>query len=267
MKKDAEDRVRKELGVATIQPVRLRAGDSLLLCIYIANVLFIFQSTGRSATSNLITGISAAAILEIRRTKARFLELCSQDEEEEGADTALKELGFLDFDLDEYSKEVGEEMLLVLREMVVHCREALIGLEVIRRLKSLADCFNAIWSEEEVKLACEIAEKAIRSPLRKRSKLYQSGMAALKDLSQYKTLKENKLYRVPLGTIKGLRGGKDDVDAPGPSPPKRPCLVEGEDDDDKYHQLMEDLANSTDPELSLSIESQIEEMGYEPNIQ
>lgn len=159
---------------------------------------------------------------------------------------------------------MGEELLLVLREIVVHCRAVSVGMEVIRRLKSLADSFNATWREEEVKMACEIVEKALRNPLGKRSKLYQSGMAALKDFSRYKTLKENRLSRVPLNTIKGLRGGKDDVDA-GPSPAKRPCLED--DDDDKYHQLMEDLASSTDPEVTLSIESQIEGLGYEPHIQ
>lgn len=154
--------------------------------------------------------------------------------------------------------------MLLLQEIVAYCRAARIGLEVLRRLKSVADSFHATWGEEDMKLACQVVEKAIRSPQGKRTKLYQSGMATLKDLSHYKTFKENKLNKVPLDTIKGFRGGKDDIDAPSP---KRPHLESGVGDDEEYQQLMEELASSTDPQHMLNIESQIEEMGYEPHIQ
>lgn len=173
----------------------------------------------------------------------------------------------MDFD-DEYTKEVGKEMMLLLQEIVAYCRAAHIGLEVLRRLKSVADSFHETWEREDVKLACQVVEKAIQSPHGKRSKLYQSGIATLKDLSHYKAFKDNKLNIVPQNTIKGFRGGKDYIDGP---PPKRPCLEpEGQDgisDDDKYQRLMEDLASTTDTQKMLNIESQVEEMGYEPQIQ
>lgn len=192
------------------------------------------------------------------------MELCSQEADQDGADTALRDIGFLDFEQDAYTEEVGLEVLVLLREIVAHCRVAFVGLEVIRHLKSVADSFNTTWGEEEVKLACEIVEKAIRNPHSKRSKLYQSGIAVLKDFSMNKTLKENKLHKMPLDTIKRFRGGREETDAPSidAPPSKRPC-----DTDEKYHQLMEDLATSTDPEKILNIEEKIEELGYEPHIQ
>lgn len=203
--------------------------------------------------------------MEIRRAKAKFLDHCSQEEEAEGADTALKEVSFLDFDLDEYTKEVGEELLMLFIEIVARCREAVVGLEVLRRLNAVADRFHVSWEEREVKLASQVVVKAIGPPHRKRSKLYQSGMATLKNLSQYKNFRENKLNKIPLDAIKGFRSGRDDVDAPSP---KRLCMEEEEmSEEDKYQKLMEDLASSTDTHQMLNIESQLEEMGYEPNIQ
>ena len=203
--------------------------------------------------------------MEIRRAKAKFLDCCSQDKEEEGANTALKEVSFLDFDLDDYAKEVGEELLLLFMEIVAHCRAGMVGLEVLRRLNGVADRFHSMWEGREVELACQVVKKAIGRPHGKRSKLYQSGMATLKDMSQYKNFKENQLYKIPVAAIKGFRSGRDDTDAPSP---KRPCLEEEpSSEEDKYQKLMEDLASSTDAHQILNIEAQIQDMGYEPHVQ
>lgn len=207
--------------------------------------------------------MSAVAILEVRKSKARFLESWSREEDEGYADSALGEIAFLDFEQDEYTKEVSLEMLTMLREIGIRCRVAFIGLEVIRRLKSIADCFNSTWDVEEMKLVCNLVGKLMRDSRQKRSnKVYQSGMALLKDLSSYTVVKKNGLNKVPLDTIKKLRGGKDEIDAPSN---KR--IRTEEDDDEKYHRLMEELATSNDPTQILNIEDEIEMMGFEPHIQ
>ena len=202
------------------------------------------------------------AILEIRRTKAKFLDSISREAEEESAEVALGELAFLDFEQDDYSIEVGEEALLMLREVVVHCKVSTIRLEVLRRVKSIADSFNSEWKEmEQVELVCQVVEKAMHR-CNKRSRVYQSGLALLKDISSYQSLKDNKLNQGPLNAIRKLRG-RDEVDADVMVPEAKRHEEEG----DRYLSLMETLASSTDPEQILSIESQIEEMGYEPHIQ
>ena len=155
---------------------------------------------------------------------------------------------------------------MMLREVAMHCPAAAIGLEVIRILKSMAECFNKTWDEEDVKLVCEIAQNTIQSQHRKKSKVYQSGMALLKDLCFYKSLKQNKLQKIPLDTLKKFRAGKDSVDAPDAKRPRQDDSHD-EDIDEKYQQLMEDLASSTDPEEERAIETQITELGYEPLIQ
>lgn len=221
-------------------------------------------SHSHSSSSQLVTGISAVAILEIRRTKAKFLDSVSREGED--AEHALGELTFLDFEQDEYSIEVADETLLMLRELVFHSKVPTIILEVLRRAKSIADSFNSKWKDEEqVRLICQMVEKAIQYSNKKKSRVYQSGLALLKDVSSYKSLKENKLNKEPLSAIRKLRGrGREEVDADVPDA-KRPCLAEEEDE--MYIGLMETLASSTDTEQILNIESQIEEMGYEPHIQ
>lgn len=169
-------------------------------------------------------------------------------------------MAFLDFEQDEYTKEVAEEVLFALRELVLRCKTPRIILEVLRRVHNIAEGFNSKWkSAGPVRQVCQVVEKAMTQSSGKKSKVYQSGLALLKDLSSYKALKENKLNREPLGVIRKLRGARDEVDYPGA---KRLHL-----DENQYIDLMERLADTADIQEVLSIEEQIKEMGYEPNVQ
>lgn len=202
------------------------------------------------------------AILELRKVKAKYLEGLEEDPEE-SADVALKEVGFLNFEEDLYTQEVAWELLALLREITMYSSAQLVSLEVIRWLNSMMECFAAKWERKEVELLCMVTKAAMTK--RKRSKAYQSGMALLKDLALNKALKEKKLHQIPLDVIKRQHGGKDDIDAPDT---KRPhLLTQQEDTDDKYHQLMIELASSSDPKRIPEIEKQIEEMGCEANVQ
>lgn len=246
MKKDAEDRIRRELGVATVDPAR--------------------SSVSRSKCSELVSSISAVAILEVRQVKARFLEAYSRGEElEEHAEQALGGLAFLDFEQDEYMLEVSAETLLVLREIVHQCKVPTINLKVLRRVKAITDSFNSKWKGvDQVQVVCQIVERAVLNSNRKRSRVFQSGLALLKDLSSYKALKAKKWNEEPLSVIRMLRS-REEVDADEPTPNKRPHVEE--DVEEKYLSLMETLAHTTDTDKILEIEQQIEEIGYEACIQ
>ena len=227
--------------------------------LFITRCSTVYIQTVRSHPGELVTGISAVAILEIRRSKSRFLEA-----EEDYAESALGELAFLDFEQDEYSIEVAEEALYLLREVVLRCKTSTIILEALRRIKSIADNFNERWDKmEQVQLVSQIVENAIQNS-RKRSRVYQSALALLKDLSLYESLKAKKLNKEPLSVIAKLRGD-DQVDA-DVQPPEAKRQHLSEDEGDKYISLMESLANSEGTEEILHIENQIQELGYEPNI-
>lgn len=219
-----------------------------------------------SPTSYIITGVSAAAILEIRRAKAKFAEMWSGRTEH--ADLALGEVDFIDVE-DEYDIKVGEELMLLFKEIILHCKDPSISLEVIRRLKAIADCFHGKWKKNEVELACEVICISMQDARTKskRSRVNQSGLALLKDLSTDRVLKKRKLHLVPQNTIKKLLAreetdaGVQDAEQP---PSKRPHL---ESEEDKYLELMETLAQTSNPEETLAVEQKLQAMGYEPHVQ
>lgn len=231
----------------------------------ILNTLMYIQETKPSSTeAGLVTGISAAVIIEIRQMKARLMEASSSKKEGE---EIIKNLNFLDFEEDEYKTEVGREMMLFLRQVIVLYKDPSILLEVLRRLQSVANCFSSQWSREQVKLVCDIVVMVIKSSSSKRSKVYQSGVALLKDLSNHKAIKERKLHTVPLNAIKSLRAGRDEIDAPPAA--KRPHQMEEEEEEEEvYLKLMEELVQTTDLDKVLQIEQKLQELGYdEPYVQ
>lgn len=270
MKKEAEERVRKELGVATILAV------SCKVVLFQNYSLICTQNKASPNTSaDLINGISASAILEIRRTKAKFLEDMRKSQKK-AAETALREVSFVDFEADGYLSDVGKEMILLLRE-IAHCKETAIALEVFRRLQVVAECFKVDWKVEEVKLICDVVEVALHATgSSHHSKVYQSGMALLKDQTQALNKTENKKKMIPVHTMKRLResmkrkehGAQEETDeglvtdSDDGKASKRP-----RQEDDEYFDLMEKLGETSNWELVTQIESQLEEMGYEPFVQ
>ncbi len=237
--------------------------ESLATCMH--DCVCSQQAKESSQSKELVTGISAVAILEIRQAKAEFLEVWRREEGDEGtAEHTLAKLAFLDFEQDEYAMEVAEEMMHLLREMAVRCKAPTTTLEIIRALKSMAESFNSQWEAAQVKDVCQLVLTAIRGNHNRRSKSYQSALAFLKDLSSYKPLKE--VSKEPLKALKSLRTAKDETDT-GEPPSKRPHTEEEEEMEDQYHELMEQLADCTDPEQALNLEREIESLGCDVHVQ
>ena len=219
----------------------------------------------------MVTGVSAAAILKIRQAKAKFLDGWTEKEgDETTAENVLAKLAFLDFEQDEYTIEVTDDMIFLLSEVAVRCKGATIALEMIRSLKSMADSFNSKWNAEQVKRVCQVVLNVVKGGRHtRRSKPYQSGLAFLKDLSSYPSLRERRLTRDPFNAIKMLRGGRDETDT-GEVPPSKRLRADSEqeeDGEDRYHQLMEELASCTDPQQAIDLHDQIDGMGYDSQVQ
>lgn len=228
------------------------------------------------SSTALVTGVSAAAILEIRQAKAKFLEsLSSTDNGLAQAIVALSEVCFLDVEADQYEEDVGKELMLLLQQIAGHCKDPTITLEVIRRLKSVAEQFHGEWGEERVQLMCNVVKVAMHGgPRSKKSRVFQSGLALLKDLSRYSFLKEHDLHTIPQQVIKTMRAAREETDTGMQELPEAKRSrqedgqqEEGDGEEDKYLELMEELVDTTNPERTLEIEGELETMGCIPYVQ
>ena len=224
-------------------------------------------------TDHLSSGVSASTIVEIRKSKADILGLNGSVIDQGQGEDFLSAVSFINPEIDTYLPEVCVELMAYFDQLVAYCNNPVVLLEVIRRLKILADTFHPQWSERDVEQISQLSHVAMRG-VSKRSRLYQSATALLKDLSMYGELKRKNLHTIPSDYLKGLREGDlvdGDVEPPaakrlcedgahGPPPPNT------DDDDERYLELMEQLAACEDKREIERIESQLDEMGYEPNI-
>lgn len=273
MKREAERRAKDEMGVGT-PPVSIHTCISQRLCC-----LFTYLPLQESTppTDHLSAGVSASTIVEIRKSKADILELNGSPIDQGQGEDFLSVVSFINPEIDSYLPEVCIELMAYFDQLVAYCNDQVVLLEVIRRLKILADTFHPQWSKRDVEQISQLSHAAMQG-VRKRSRLYQSATALLKDLSMYGELKKKNLHTIPSDYLRGLRGSDlvdGDLDPPeakrlcedgthGPPPP-----TAGDDDnqdDERYLELMEQLAACEDEREIERIESQLDEMGYEPNI-
>ena len=242
MKREAEERARREVGVAR-------------------------DSKGTSKDGDLMAGVSAATIVEIRIHKATLAQLNNQKITKNGGQEYLDKVDFIDFEKDQYLTDVGRELLAYLNQLVVSCEDASVQLEVIRRLKSMCDTFQKQFTHEDVEAVTLVAKMIVnRASKNRRSTLYQSGVAFLKDLTI--SFKGKGTHITPSGELKNLKVREE----PDSEPPSKRSKQEEEEEeenqeeDDKYLEIMEQLSQCTDIEQALRLEAQLLDMGYEPNI-
>ena len=114
MKREAEERARREVGVATRDPTAINGSGEM--------------------DGTLTSGVSAATIVEIRKHKSSLAQLNNHSISDEEGHDYLDKVDFIDFDKDDYLPDVGRELLSYLRQLVVSCPDPSVQMEVIRRL-------------------------------------------------------------------------------------------------------------------------------------
>ena len=253
MKREAEERARREVGVATRDPTAINGSGE--------------------TDGTLTSGVSAATIVEIRKHKSSLAQLNNHAISDEEGHDYLDKVDFIDFDKDEYLPDVGRELLSYLRQLVVSCPDPSVQMEVIRRLKSMCDAFKNQFTAQDVEEATLVAKMMVkRSTRNKRSRLYQSAVAFLKDLAV--EFKEKGMQEAPAKEIKSLKI-KEEIDMGPPAKQARldqqaelPMTEEDNEEmkDDHYLDLMNQLSECTDIEEALKLEAELIEMGYEPNV-
>lgn len=213
--------------------------------------------------------------MDIRKAKAELRAVNGDTISETKADELLESLSYIDPVVDRYLVNVDRELTAFYEQLIVHCKRPPIVLEVLRRLKILADTFHAQWSREDVEAMCRVSGHVLESA-GKRSRVYQSGTALLKDLSKYLSLRDKGLHKIPilsLGDLRGRDSTDGDVIDGDESPPqlKRACLDAAggpppiRDSYKSYIELMEQLSRCEDPQTE-EIEERLIEMGYEPEV-
>ena len=209
--------------------------------------------------------------MDIRKAKAKLLQLNGQELSEEEGDKFLEAVEFITFSTDAYLPQVGRELTNYLSQVAAHCSDPHVLLEVIRRLKEIADCFHKNWEQKDVELISYTLHGIVeRFPQRRRghvSSVTQSALAVLKDLSSYKDLQQKKLTTIPRQLLKPT----DQIDAAPPAKEPRLDVQEGTDVTDastefNYYDLMQKLAEATDDNTVLQLESQLADLGYEANV-
>jgi len=226
----------------------------------------VFPQPSQQDKGNILdAGISAATIVEIRKHKADLLQLHGQQVELEEAEDFLEAVEFVNVEVDSYLPEVGTELTIFLSKLVAYSsNNGSVALEVIRRLKQVADAFHGSWNKEDVEVVSNTVHGMTEGRSRN-SKVYQSAAALLKDLSTYKELKRKRLHIVPRDLLNSLKH-TDEPDI-GPPPTKKAANEMAPDTEEKYLDLMQQLACTEDEDKTLQLELQLVDMGYEPNVQ
>lgn len=229
------------------------------------------KDTAAHPNDHLAAGVSATTIVEVRKSKSEILELNGSAIDQDHGESLLSAVSFINPELDNYLPEVGRELMVYFDQLVAYCNYPVVLLEVIRRLKILADAFHHQWSKGDVEQISKLVRKTMQG-VGKRSKVYQSAAALLKDLSMYSVLKKKDLHNIPIDYLKGLRGTDlvdGDTDLPSAKrfrEDRAPTADESNVDDDRYLELMEQLSTSEDSQEVERIETELSKMGYEPNI-
>lgn len=189
----------------------------------------------------------------------------------EEAEKFLGLVEFINVAVDPYHPEVGRELMSYLAKVAAYSYDAATALEVIRRLKVVADSFHDSWSKEDVELISDTAyalmDKFAQKAKLRNSTVSQSAIALLKDLSMYKELKKKKLTSHPRNLLARLKA-KDEPDVGPPIARGRKRMRQDDEEggDERYIEMMDQLTETDSTESALQLEAQLEEMGYEPNV-
>ena len=253
-KKQHENRIRKDLGVAaTSSVVRYHHDGSdkqyrLCACV---------QVTPPNSFA-LTLGVSSAVIVEIRKTKAHFLESVNgHGDHTQEAREVLCCLSYIDVETDEYCQEVGWELVLLYHQVVGHCQDPEVSLEVIRGLKAIGDRYQDQLDRRMVQLLCDVVRMALQEDNRSElSRVFQSCLAVLKDVSLYPSLRKKSLHHLPQQTLKKMTA-RDDMDGMEEEESKETSHREKE-----YLRLMTELLEVRELEKTLEIEQQLEDLGF-----
>ena len=246
----------------------------------------------------LEAAVSASTIVEIRKTKAAFLQLHNQKIKKADAETFLDGIGFINLAVDMYRPQVGTELVDFFSKLATYCTDAEINLEAIRQFQLTLDKFASKWDQHEVELVANTLY-AMTNTFTKRSTVHRSACALLKDMSRNKALASKKLDSIPLELLRDIQRGKykrgsDYVDYEGKTPPPTRHSASGtgnvhsdstqdstqEDTTARggaerqteggleyvdYIDCMVELAQASE-EKTRQLESKLADMGFEPNI-
>ena len=139
-------------------------------------------------TDGVAVGVSAATIVDIRKAKAEIRALNGDKLSESRAEELLESVSFIDPAVDSYLPVVARELIAFYEQLVMHCQQPYVLLEVVRRLWILADAYHTQWTKQDVEAITRVSERVMKSVANERNRIYQSLVALLKDLSTYKIL-------------------------------------------------------------------------------
>lgn len=219
--------------------------------------------------------MSANTIVEIRKAKSELLSLNGHSIDADSGEKLLAAVNFINPGVDSYLPEVGAELIAYYEQLVMHCSESSVRLEVLRRLKNLSDVFHEQWTRKDVEQMSQVCKQLLTGVVkRSRSMVCQSGTALLKDMATYRALKDKGFHNIPVKALRELRGA-DLIDGP---PEKRICLndtieaggpppvVGVASSEECYFDLMSQLSQCEDQYKAEVIEEELLQLGYEPDV-
>ena len=274
IKNEAESRAKRELGVATSKQAT-NGTVSMQACCNKVVICFLSLQSGGMVESC----VSAAAIVEIRKARSLLVAMHGQKVGWEEAKKVIQIVDFIRIPDDSYLPEVGTELLSLLERLLAYSQEAVLQLEVIRRVKEVMDGYHSMWTKKEVKTVSDMMEDLAKRQNKTNSKVFQSAIALVKDLSQLVGQRDTTLCDIPKATLRSVMasrrrgrqgGGREEVDYDGEQPPTKMSLQTSDDYMEEYLEKMAALAQLTEEtdyaQRCLDIEEEIKLCGYEPNI-
>lgn len=249
LKSGAEERARREIGVANKAKL------------------------GGAGKDPVGVGVSAGAILEIRKIKAQLGHYHTHHPTPSQLKSILVQLDFVDFEDPFYLPSVAMEMVSFLQFFVGYNDDPSLKLEVIRYLSDIVDHFKT--DDLDLKEIC-LTLKTIATGHSPRQPVYQSALALLKDISKKGDM--GVVVKDTMATIARQRAGPlkkgrriiEGVDFADQEEDGEPELkrtrVDDDDKDDTYLSKMAALTEAQTQEERQDIERDIAILGYETDI-
>uniref|UniRef100_A0A1X7UD46 Uncharacterized protein n=1 Tax=Amphimedon queenslandica TaxID=400682 RepID=A0A1X7UD46_AMPQE len=250
LKSGAEERARREIGVANKAKM------------------------GGTSKDSVSVGVSAGAILEIRKLKAQLGQYHVHPPTSSQLKSLLVQLDFVDFGDPFYLPSVAMEMVSFLQFFVGYNDDPSLKLEVIRYLSDIVDHFKT--ADLNLKEICSTLE-SIATGHSPRQLVYQSAFALLKDISKKGDV--GGVVKDTMATIARQRAGPlkkgrkviegvdfADQEDEDEEPNLKRTRFDDDDKDDTYLSKMAALAEAQTQEERQDIERDIAKLGYETDI-